>query len=94
MAPTAVGMDGESESGPEYAFTPAPPSASSEIPLPAPKRAEDSRAVQQRPVRLLPHQSAISATGAYPVEYDKKHVPLIQYVNLRSRLCLALGRQL
>lgn len=69
MAPTAEEMDGESESDPEYALTPAPPSASSEtplpeIPLPAPKRAEDGRAAQQRPVRLLPHQSTISATDA------------------------------
>jgi hypothetical protein len=58
MVPTTEEMDGESGSGLEYALTP-------EIPLPAPKRAEDGRAVQQRPVQLLPHQAAISAPAAY-----------------------------
>jgi hypothetical protein len=65
MVQTTEEMDGESESDLEYALTPAPPPASSDIPLPAPKRAEDGRAVQQRPAQLLPHQAAISAADAY-----------------------------
>jgi len=63
MVQTTEEMDGESESDLEYALTPAPPPASSDIPLPAPKRAEDGRAIQQR--------RHLRSRRIYPFESDK-----------------------
>jgi hypothetical protein len=71
MVQTTEEMDGESKNDPEYALTPASPPASSEIPLPAPKRAEDaSGSTAPRPAPATPSRH-LRSRRLYPFESDK-----------------------
>ena len=78
MVPAAEEIDGESESDPEYAPTPALPSASSEISLLASKRGRGRPRgpTAPRPAPVTPSRR-LHNRHIYPFDYDKWHVPLV-----------------